>query len=94
MKEKKNQKISYSKIESFLKLNEIQEMALSLSPKPDFTAALRSEELKGKLFQLYQDKKESASIKTSSIALTPTALVSFVERGDFSLEKDKLEGDF
>ena len=72
--------VSYSKEDSFTKLIEIQQMALAQEPKPDFTAALRSEELKGKLFGLYQDKKGELE-ETSVLKLTPTALVSFVEKG-------------
>lgn len=65
----------YSIKDSFLMLLKIQEMALDQQPKPDFTAALRAEELKGKLFHLYQDKKdEKASVTT---LFTPKALVSF-----------------
>ncbi len=71
-----SQKITYSKKESFLKLQEIQELALSMEPKPDFTAALRSEELKGKLFGLYQDKK-SPTEPNEQMKLQ-TALVQWV----------------
>lgn len=70
------QKITYTKKESFLKLQEIQELALSMEPKPDFTAALRSEELKGKLFGLYQDKK-SPTEPNEQMKLQ-TALVQWV----------------
>ena len=69
--------MNYSKQSSFLMLSKIQEMALDQTPKPDFTAALRAEELKGKLFHLYQEKKEDA--KTIATVLTPKALVSFIE---------------
>lgn len=71
------QKLSYTKKESFLKLLEIQELALSMEPKPDFTAALRSEELKGKLFGLYQDKKSQDP--PSEVQVFPTALVKWVD---------------
>ena len=70
------QKILYTKKESFLKLVEIQELALSQSPKPDFTAALRSEELKGKLFGLYQDKKSDDA--TETLKFSPKAVVEWV----------------
>lgn len=69
--------MNYSKQSSFLMLSKIQEMALDQTPKPDFTAALRAEELKGKLFHLYQEKKEDG--KTIATVLTPKALVSFIE---------------
>lgn len=79
---KKNKKstksLTYSKEESFKKLMEIQELALSMEPKPDFTAALRSEELKGKLFALY-DKKEDRPSASETLTLTPSALVTFVD---------------
>ncbi len=68
-------KAGYSKKESFLKLIKIQELALSMEPKPDFTAALKSEELKGKLFGLYQDKKQE---EEGSVQVYPTALVEWV----------------
>lgn len=68
--------MNYSKQSSFLMLSKIQEMALEQAPKPDFTAALRAEELKGKLFHLYQEKKDEKQIAT---VLTPKALVSFIE---------------
>lgn len=64
----------YSTIESFLKLCDIQETALSLAPKPDFTAALKSEELKGKLYGLYNDKKGADDKQP-----LPCLLVEFVE---------------
>ncbi|MBO7244273.1 MAG: hypothetical protein J6V53_03215 [Alphaproteobacteria bacterium] len=69
--------MNYSKQASFLMLSKIQEMALDQTPKPDFTAALRAEELKGKLFHLYQEKKEPD--KSVLGVLTPKALVSFIE---------------
>lgn len=68
----------YSKTESFLMLSKIQEMALDQSPKPDFQVALRAEELKGKLFHLYQEKKEKPRDEITTV-LTPKALVSFIE---------------
>lgn len=70
------QKCTYTKKESFQKLVEIQELALSMEPKPDFTAALRSEELKGKLFGLYQDKSKEEGV-SETVKLSPTALVCF-----------------
>ncbi len=72
----KKTKITYAVPDSFLKLCEIQEMALGLSPKPDFTAALRSEELKGKLFSLYSEKKETEK----SLENLPQILVEFIDR--------------
>ncbi len=71
------QKILYTKKESFLKLLEIQELALSISPKPDFTAALRAEELKGKLFGLYQDKKSEDQL-TEMLKFSPKAVVEWI----------------
>ncbi len=72
----KKTKITYTIPDSFSKLCEIQEMALNLSPKPDFTAALRSEELKGKLFALYSEKKEA----DKSLEALPQILVEFIDR--------------
>ncbi len=74
--QRKTAKITYTTSESFTKLSEIQEMALSLSPKPDFTAALRSEELKGKLFSLYSEKKEN----DKTLEALPQILVEFIDR--------------
>ncbi len=73
---RKKTKASYTVSESFFKLCEIQEMALTQSPKPDFTAALRSEELKGKLFSLYSEKKDPEK----SLGTLPQVLVEFIDR--------------
>ncbi len=70
--------LTYTTTDSFLKLCEIQEMALNQLPKPDFTAALRSEELKGKLFSLYSDKKEKESEKLTDTL--PQILVEFIDK--------------
>ncbi len=70
--------IDYSVRDSFLKLCHIQETALALEPKPDFTAALKSEELKGKLCGLYPDKKKQVLEQESY----PVIAVQFVEKGD------------
>ena len=51
-------------------------------PKPDFTAALRSEELKGKLFALYSDKKEK---ETQSMDSLPQILVEFIDKQEQEL---------
>ena len=64
----------YTLNDSFQNLCAIQQTALSLSPKPDFSAALKAEELKGKLFGLYGDKKE----KTAESL--PKVLVEFIEQ--------------
>lgn len=66
---------SYTIADSFSKLCDIQETALSMAPKPDFTAALKSEELKGKLFGLYTDKKD----KEKGFENLPQLLVEFIE---------------
>lgn len=63
----------YTVSDSFYKLCEVQERALLLEPKPDFTAVLKSEELKGKLFGLYTEHKE----KEQESAL-PRILVDFI----------------
>lgn len=68
---------SYTVADSFSKLCDIQETALSMAPKPDFTAALKSEELKGKLFGLYTDKKD----KEKGFENLPQLLVEFIEFG-------------
>ncbi len=81
--------MQYSKQSSFLMLSKIQEMALDQTPKPDFTAALRAEELKGKLFHLYQEKKEEKQSLTT--LLTPKALVTFIEMGDSNQFTQKKE---
>ena len=72
--------IDYSARDSFLKLCRIQETALALEPKPDFTAALKSEELKGKLCGLYPDKKKAALDEEAESY--PVITVEFVEKGD------------
>ena len=70
--------IDYSVRDSFLKLCTIQETALAQEPKPDFTAALKSEELKGKLCGLYPNKKkDSSDDETDSY---PIIAVQFVEK--------------
>lgn len=70
LKEKIQKEIVYSAVDSFNKLSEIQEKALNakkysvVSGKkielddPDFNSAIKAEELKGKLAQLYVDKKD------------------------------------
>lgn len=70
----------YTVWESFKELQSIQDLALSQSPKPDFTAALKSEELKGKLFGLYLDKssKKTSQEITLDNATLPQILVEFV----------------
>ena len=78
----KQDNITYTTTDSFLKLCEIQEMALNQMPKPDFTAALRSEELKGKLFALYSDKKEKETQPMDSL---PQILVEFIDKQEQEL---------
>ncbi len=68
----------YTVADSFKKLCEVQEMALEITPKPDFTAVLRCEELKGKLFGLYSDKKD----KEISNQVPPKMLVEFINNKD------------
>lgn len=70
----------YSLNDSFQNLCAIQQTALSLSPKPDFSAALKAEELKGKLFGLYHDKKEKEKITEA----LPKVLVEFIEQSQQS----------
>lgn len=69
--------VNYSVEESFLMLNKIQEEALSLAPKPDFSAALKAEELKGKLFTLYH-----AQLKSDEEKNIPQILVKFVDKNN------------
>ncbi|MDR2901794.1 MAG: terminase small subunit [Lactobacillales bacterium] len=47
----------YSKKESFDYLCHVQAAAFDITPKPDFTAILKAEELKGKLTGLYEKDK-------------------------------------
>ena len=67
LREEKVKELKYTARESFENLQLIQELALSKSRKlqngeevqePDLTSAIRAEELKGKLAQLYIEKKE------------------------------------
>lgn len=55
IKEKTEEKLVYTALQSFQKLCEIQEQA---EKKGDRKSALRAEELKGKLAQLYVDKSD------------------------------------
>jgi phage terminase small subunit len=56
----------YTALESFSKLKEIQEMALSNKLKPDLTNALKAEELCGKIAGIYVEKKDiTANIDTT-----------------------------
>ena len=66
----------YTSDDSFQTLCAIQKTALSLEPKPDFSAALKAEELKGKLFGLYNDKKEKDKFSDT----LPQILVEFIEK--------------
>ena len=45
--------VQYSRRDSFQYLCRVQEHAFDVTPKPDFTAILKAEELKGKLIGLY-----------------------------------------
>lgn len=70
LKQTIEEKLVYSALDSFKKLTEIQERALSAKKysvsngepisfdDPDFSSAIKAEELKGKLAQLYIEKKE------------------------------------
>lgn len=67
LREEKVKELKYTARESWEKLQLIQEIALSKLKKlqngeevqdPDLTSAIRAEELKGKLAQLYIEKKE------------------------------------
>lgn len=72
LRAKIEQKLIYTATQSFNKLNEMQEKALELKRKiyikdvsipfeeetPDLKSAIKAEELKGKLAQLYTDKSE------------------------------------
>lgn len=89
------EKLIYTALDSFKKLSEIQEKALNAKKyamsngealaidDPDFNSAIKAEELKGKLAQLYIEKKEiSGTIKT--------ALVEFVDGADESTYSDNI----
>ena len=81
------EELKYSAVESFRKLLEIQEKALAKKKilqgrgedgtreveDPDFNSALRAEELKGKLANLYKDVKD-VTLKG------PEAFVAFYEQ--------------
>ena len=81
------EELKYSAVESFRKLSEIQEKALARKKilagrgeeaaleveDPDFSSALRAEELKGKLANLYKDVKD-VTLKG------PEAFVAFYEQ--------------
>lgn len=70
LKSKIEEKLVYSALDSFRKLSDIQEKALSAKKysvsggevisldDPDFNSAIKAEELKGKLAQLYVEKKD------------------------------------
>lgn len=86
-----DEKYSYGLNESFQNLCAIQNTALSLSPKPDFSAALKAEELKGKLFGLYGDKKD----KEKEAAFLPKVLVEFIEQSHHpDLKQNSTDDDF
>lgn len=55
------QEIAYSRLKSFHYLCHVQERAFEMTPKPDFTAILKAEELKGKLSGLYDKEREETS---------------------------------
>ena len=62
-KKKSEEKVKYSKQQSFENLETVQELALSRKGKddeinPDISVFLKAEELKGKLYGLYSDKTE------------------------------------
>ena len=78
----------YTLDDSFHTLCAIQETALSLTPKPDFSAALKAEELKGKLFGLYNDKKEKLYDSL------PQMLVEFIEQHQQSEGYSKKDTEF
>ena len=52
------ERVAYTKEDSFNRLCEIQEKALNNEAKIEFTAALKAEELKGKLMGLYSDQSQ------------------------------------
>ena len=63
-KSSKDEKLTYSKNESFENLEAVQEMALNKrgkddEPAPDISLFLKAEELKGKLCGLYADKEKT-----------------------------------
>lgn len=71
--EKLLKKFNYSVEESFENLKKAQELALQRQiydkESPDITNFLKAEELKGKLFGLYIDKKEVTNIDLSPIEI-------------------------
>lgn len=56
------QEVAYSRRESFHYLCHVQERAFETTPKPDFTAILKAEELKGKLTGLYDKEREETPL--------------------------------
>lgn len=66
MKKKKTGKISYQPSESFDRLSELQEMAIS---QENVSLAIKAEELKGKLAGLYGDKNEAAEMDMTPLEI-------------------------
>lgn len=62
MAKKRKMQILYEPFESFARLKELQEMAIS---QENVSLALKAEELKGKLAGLYSEKKDQEEIDTS-----------------------------
>lgn len=62
MAKKRKGQIAYQPSESFERLKELQEMAMS---QENVSLALKAEELKGKLAGLYSEKKEQEELDTT-----------------------------
>ena len=66
MKKKKTGKISYQPAESFDRLSELQEMAIS---QENVSLAIKAEELKGKLAGLKGKKNEAAEMDMTPLEI-------------------------
>lgn len=59
--------VCYSRRDSFQYLCRVQEHAFDVTPKPDFTAILKAEELKGKLTGLYDKERADDTPAASTV---------------------------
>ena len=73
VKEAIREEFKYTVKESFKKLNEIQELALLQDEKGNFTnlnAAIKAEELKGRMYGVYEADNSQKSIPELNITVT------------------------
>lgn len=83
-------KLGYTGVESFDKLNELQQQAIS---NGNITAALKAEELKGKLAGLYVEKvaqtdSKGADVPINDLSKIPTAtLLKMAERVEEKIDE-------